>query len=389
MRQGTGRAMRPHRWYILALAALAASASLVDARAEGEFVLRMVGRAEGSGFTAHHNALQAAKQEVIWEILKSKVASGHSLRPYRVMARNADAYIDRVAELHVDTDGGLTRVEIDAYVNIHALEQDLASTAKPRLAKPPVISCLIGEEDPNGLISIDGNGLTEKALVDGLKKLELDARGHRESTVQYSDADLHAVLTGDVDRAAAYARETLADAAVVGIVRLQREADQDQGGTAKTRATLEVRVFRGSDGDLLEVFARSAAIIGNDAEACREEAASDVADKLLGDITVTTVLSVLSSQKQDEVLITLLNPGTEERIRLLLGLLEQDPAVHSVQEAYFSERSARVRVGYDGPMSYLVDLIRDKSYDGWVIEIQEVIDREMNLIMVPMEKATQ
>lgn len=377
-------------WFFrAALAVLAASVALFDARAEGEFVLRMIGRAEGTGYTARHNALQAAKQEVIWEILKSKVATGQKLQPYRVMVRNADAYIDRVTELHVDTDGGVTRVEIDAYVDIRALEQDLASTAKPRLAKPPVISCLIAEQDENGLISISEDGVTERALVAGLDKLELDARSHTELTVQYSDADLHEVLTGDIERAAAYARETLADAVVIGIVQVERESDQDQSGTAKTRAALEVRVFRGSDGDLLEVFARSAAITGNDPESCRAEASGDVADKLLGDITVTTVLSVLSSQKRDEVLITLLNPGTQERIRLLLGLIEQDPGVHSVEEAYFSERSARIRVGYDGPMSHLVDLIRDKSFDGWVLEVREVIDREMNLIMVPLDQATE
>jgi len=372
------------KWFLgITLAVWAASVPFFGASAEdGEFVLRMVGRAEGTGFTARHEALQAARQEVIWEILKSKIASG-DVRPFRVMVRNADAYIDRTVDLHIDTDGGQTRIEIDAYVNIRAFEQDLAALAKPRLAMPPSVACLIGERDGDGPIRIDAGGLAEQGLVSGLDELEIDARGHGEAEIRRSDADLVAVLGDDLARAAAYARETLADAVVLGVVTIAREPDQDQSGTAKTRATLEARVFRGSDGDLLEVFARSAAITGNDVAACREEAVGDVATKLLGDVTVATVLSVLGSQKRDEVLITLLNPGSRERMNLFTGLLAQDNAVHSIEESYFSERSARVRVGYDGAMSYLVDLLLDKSYDGWIIEVQEVIGREMNLVMVP------
>lgn len=372
------------RWLLaLVLAALAAGAP-VAAAAEGEFVLRMIGRAEGTGFAARHQALQAARQEVIWEILKSKIAS-RELRPYRVMVRNADSYIIRTVELHIDTAGGQTRVEIDAYVDIRALEQDLAAMAKPRLATPPVIACLVAEKAADGALSLDGGALAERKLVEGLEKLELDARPHEEIAIEFPDAALRRALGGDRDRAAAYARETLADAVVLGVITVNREADQDDAGTARTRATLEARVFRGSDGDLLEVFARSAAITGNDPAACREEAVGDAAMKMLGDITVATVLSVLGAQQRDELLITLLNPGTEERMELFLGLLARDGAVHSIEESYFSERSARVRVGYEGPMSYLVDLVRDKLYDGRRLEVREVIGREMNLVMVPYE----
>jgi len=384
MRQGNnGHGARFRGLLAVMLALFAASALFVPAMAqEGGFVLRMVGRAEGTGFTARHAALQAARHEVIWEILKSKVASG-DVRPFRVMARNADQYIDRVVELHVDTDGGQTRVEIDAYVDIRSLEQDLAALAKPRLATPPVVACLIGEQDAGGPLTVSPDGLAERTLVEGLDNLEIDARGHGEAAIAQPEAELRAVLAGGLDPAASYARETLADAVVLGVVTVVREAPQDQTGTAKTRATLEARVFRGSDGDLLEVFARSAAITGNDPTACREEAVSDVATKLLGDVAVATVLSVLGSQKRDEVLITLLNPGSRERMNLFTGLLAQDNAVNSVEEAYFSERSARVRLGYDGPMSYLVDLLLSRSFDGWIVEVQEVIDRDMKLVMVP------
>src|SRR5690606_31063388 len=125
---------------------------------------------------------QDARQKVIVEILKSKVVSG-DLRPFRVMVRKADDYITGVEELHLDTDGGTTRVEIDAYVDIRALENDLAAMVKPRLATPPAVFCLIAQEDEAGRLSIDGGALAEGVMVEGLEKLELDARLHTETDI--------------------------------------------------------------------------------------------------------------------------------------------------------------------------------------------------------------
>ena len=384
MRRGSGHQLGVY-WVLAAAVAVAvAGAPPWVSAAEDELTLRAVGYADGAGFAARHAALRDARQKVIVEILKSKIASDDKY-PYRAMVRKADDYITKVDELHLDSEGGVTRVEIDAYVNLRALENDLAAIVKPRLATPPVVCCLIAQEDENGLLSIEDGILAGQSMVEGLKKLELDARLHSEFEIRQTAADLHEVLLGDIDKASDYARETLADAVVLGIVRVARDGNLVARGTAKTRATLNARIFRGSDGDLLEVFARSAAITGNNPEACREEAVRDTATKMIGDITVATVLSVLSTQKRDEVMITVFNPGSPSRMELFTALLDQDPAVFATEESYFSERSARIRVGYDGPMSYLVDLVGNKRYEGWTVEVQEVIGREMKLIMVPGE----
>lgn len=358
------------------------------APAEGELVLRMLGNAEGTGFAARHAAIQDAREEVIWEILKTKIASG-DLRPFRSMVRSADKYITRVEELHLDSEGGQTRVEIDAYVDIQAVEHDLATLMLPRLATPPTVTCLIALEDEKGELYLEEPGLAEKALVEGLKSIGLAPGTHLDTTAQYSPADLRAALTGDLEKAAAYAKETLSDAVVLGILSVERGPDLDQSGTAKTRVTLDARVFRGSDGDLLDAFARSAAIIGADPVACLEEATTDSAKKMLGDITVSTVLSVLSTQKRDEVLITLQNPGSRTRVEALVGLLDQESSVNSIEESFYSDRLARLRVGYEGPMAYIVDLLRSHSYEGSTIEVQSVVDRDMNLIMVPGKGAVE
>lgn len=382
MARGPGQTNILHRLLRTALAVLAASVAFNTSAADSELTLRVVGYAEGTAFTARHTALQDAREKAIVEVLKSKVADG-DLRPYRAIVRKADVYISRLAELHLDTEAGVTRVEVDAYINIRALENDLAAMVKPRLATPPTVTCLIASQDENGILTIDGGTLAEKTMVEGLQALELTARAHGDTEVRFETAHLHDALLGDLDRASSYARETLSDAVVLGIVTVERDGASDTRGTAKTRATLNARVFRGSDGDLLEVFARSAAITGNDPDECREEAVRDTATKMLGDITVATVLSVLSTQKRDEVLITLMNPGNRSRIELFTGLLGQDPMVFAIEESYSSERSARIRIGYEGPMSHLVDLISDKLYEGWTVEVQEVIGREMKLVMVP------
>ena len=60
-----------------------------------------------------------------------------------------------------------------------------------------------------------------------------------------------------------------------------------------------------------------------------------------------------------------------------MGLMSQDPAVHSIEEAYFSSARAprELRRAHEPPR----DLIADKLYDSWLLEVQEVIGREMNL----------
>jgi hypothetical protein len=299
------------------------------------------------------------------------------------MVRSADKYITRVVELHLDSQDGQTRVEIDAYVDIQAVEHDLATLMLPRLATPPTVTCLIALEDDKGELYLEDPGLAESTLTEGLKNIGLVPSNHLETAAQFSPDHLRAALTGDLEKAAAYAKESLADAVVLGIISTERGPDLDNAGTAKTRVTLDARIFRGSDGDLLDAFARSAAITGRDPLACQEEAIRDSAQKMLGDITVATVLSVLSTQKRDEVLITLHNPGTRSRVEAFMSLLDQDTAVNSIEESFFSERLARLRVGYDGPMAYIVDKLSSHSYENCTIEVQNVIGREMNLLMVP------
>ena len=346
--------------------------------AEGELTLRVHGFSDGVGFMAHREALENAKQEAMREILRAKVASGDS-RPFRSMIRKAYQYVTRVDELQLSTHSGRTQVEVDAYVDLKSVDQDLAALVLPRLPEPPKVSCLIAVDD-GVLMEVPADGITESALVKGLKNLGLNPSPHTESGDIFNASDFHEAVLGDVATSAAYARETLADAVLIGVVSLERSEVPDAGTPARTRATLNIKVFRGHDGDLIDAFIASAAITGLDAAACREEVLEDVASKVLGDVTVATVLSVLSLQKNDEVLITLRNPGSRSRVTALTDMFQGEPEIDTIENAYYSERLARIRLGYSGSMGYLVDLIRDRDYEGWPLVIQEVVGREMNLI---------
>ncbi len=353
------------------------------ASSEGEFRLRALGFAEGVGFAAHREAREEAQHEVMREILRSKIASG-DLKPFRSMIRKAGHYVIRMEELHVDTRSGRTQVEVDAYVDMAAVDQDLATLVLPRLPEPPKVSCLIAVES-DGAVEIESPGIVETTLVAGLENLGLAATSHTELEALFKASDFHEAVLGDVEKAGSYARETLADVVVVGIARLESSEAAEAGITSRTRAVLELKILRGSDGDLLDVLSRSAAISGIDPEACREEVLSDVAKKMLGDVTVATVLSVLSVHKQDEVLITLHNPGSRERLSAFTSVLQQEPMINSIEESFFSDRLARIRLGYTGSLGYLVDQIRERSYEGWALEIQEVVGREMTLVMIAAE----
>ncbi|MCF6287235.1 MAG: hypothetical protein L3K26_18945, partial [Candidatus Hydrogenedentes bacterium] len=177
---------------------------------EGELALRGIhGFAEGVGFSARREALKNAQQVAMRLILETKVASG-DLRPFRRMIRKADLYVTRIVELHLDTHGGQTQVEVDAYVDIGALEQDLATLALPRLAESPTLSCLIAIE-VDGMTEVKSPGIAEEALVMGLTNLGLSPSPHTALAKIFKSADFHKAALGDVSAAAAYARETLAD----------------------------------------------------------------------------------------------------------------------------------------------------------------------------------
>lgn len=351
--------------------------------AEGELRLRVRGSADGVGFAAHREALVAAQHEVMREILRSKVASG-DLRPFRSMIRKAEHYVTRVEELHIDNHEGETRVEVDAYVDMASVEQDLATLVLPRLPTPPTVSCLVAIET-DGAVEVESPGTTEEALVKGLENLGLDARPHTAHDALFSASDFHDAVLGDLAASARYARETLADVVLIGVVTLERSESQEGGSAGRTRASLNLKVLRGNDGDLLDVFARSAAITGLDPESCREEVLGDVAAKVIGDVTVSTVLSVLSMQKQDEVLITLQNPGSRSRLAAFTDVFQREPLIDSISESFFSERLARIRLGYAGSLAYLVDQIDRQIFEGWRLEVNEVVGRDMTLSFISGE----
>ena len=134
------------------------------------------------------------------------------------MVRNAERYITRSDELSLSTDGGHTRVEIDAYVDIQSVENDLATLMLPRLAAPPTVTCLIALEDEKGELYLESPGLAEQTMTEGLVKLGVKAKNHLETGAPHDEAALRAALTGDLEKASSYVRETLSDAVVLGIL---------------------------------------------------------------------------------------------------------------------------------------------------------------------------
>jgi len=368
---------------LLAILYLGLAAIAVPAAAEGELRIRVHGFADGVGFAAHREAVMEARYEAIREILRSKVASG-DLRPFRSMVRKSAQYVTRVEELHIDTQVGQTRVEVDAYVDMRSLEQDLAALVLPRLPEAPTVSCLIAVET-DGAVEIETDNVAEAALVSGLKNLGLNASPHTDLKDVFRTSDFHDAVLGDVLKSAAYARETLADVVLIGIVAMEPGVPASEGAPARTRGTLTLKVFRGHDGDLIDVFSRSAAITGLDPDSRREEVMEDVSAKMLGDIAVATVLSVLGMQQQDQVLITLHNPGSRARLGAFMDVLQMVPLIDTIEESFFSERLARIRLRYTGNMGYLVDQIRDRSYEGWPLEIKEVVGRDMDLVLIAAE----
>ena len=106
------------------------------------------------------------RQEVIWEILKSR--SLRAICAYRVMVRNADAYVKRTDELHVDT-VKRTRVKSTPY-GISTPEQ--TSPPPPNRARHAVnVSLPDRGAGRLRMLSIAPDSIAEHTAIEGLQKL--------------------------------------------------------------------------------------------------------------------------------------------------------------------------------------------------------------------------
>jgi hypothetical protein len=343
------------------------------------FSVRAEGYADGIGAGARDAAVANAKREVVEEVIKSLVVSG-DLEPLRPMLRNAANYIQRCEVIRADQSGDSTRVEVEAYVLEKALRQDVAALTFPRLPQPPHVLLLVGEKLPRDqIVAVPDAGLAETVLREGLERLKLQVAGSETLGQTFTQAQLIETVTGGVEAGQRFTLANNADAVVVGAAVVTVEGSDAGNNVRRCRATAELRIYRGYDGKMMDSLTASAVVGSLSPEEGSDQAVRDVCAKLVNETAVSAILTVLGTQASDAVVLTLDNPGSRQRFEELVTRIEVELHLDEIEELYYSDTRARLRVRYDGPIAYLVDVLSAGRYAGKKIEPQRVVGRDMTL----------
>lgn len=357
------------------LAALAWGAYSSDE--EELFSVRAEGYADGTNSAARDAAIENAKREVVEEVAKSLVVSG-DLEPLRPLLRRAANYIQRFELLRQDRTGDATRVEIDAYVLEKLLRQDVAAMMFPRLPEPPHVVLLVGEQLPDDkIVAVPDAGLAETVLREGLTGLKLSVSGAEGLGKLFTQAQLIEIVTGGVEAGQRFTLANQADTVVVGTAVVTVEGNETGDSVYRCRATVNLRVYRGYDGKMMDSLTAAAVVSSAKPEEGGDQAVRDACTKLVRETAVSAILAVLGTQASDAVVITLENPGERRFFDELVTHLEVSLNLDTIEELFFSNTRARVRVPYDGPMAYLTDLITSGTYGGKKLEPLRVVGRNM------------
>lgn len=358
---------------------LSGVACVAEGEDDGLFTVRMEGHAEGVGFAARQTAIENAKHEVVVKVLEAIVASG-DLEPFRALLRNASRYIASYDLLRHDPSDDATRVEIDAQVREAALRRDVAAIMLPRLPQPPTVLLLVGERiGADCIVAAPDLGVSETVLREGLAKLGLKVQGAAAAGEYYSQAQLIEIVTGDVELGGRFARGSLADAVIIGTAVTDIEEGPAGTNVQRNKAAVSLRVFRGVDGNMTEALTATAAVYSLDPTEGGEQAVQDACAKLVGDAAVAAIITVLGIQTANQVLVSVEGPRSRDCLAPIIATLEGDSAIEAVDELYFSEKLARLRVTYDGPMSHLVALLTPGPYCGRTLGVRHVVGRTITV----------
>lgn len=342
--------------------------------------IRTEGRAPGVGLSARNAAIADAHREAVMTVLHS-LAPGIDKGPLEPILRNAGGYVPNYELLRHDHQDGATRVELDAHILEKPLRQDLAAIMLPRFPVMPRVLLAVNEHITDGSASgkVSAGSIVEPVLLDALKKQRLDAfdRAHPELPIPARQlADLPAFALEDCGR---MAQAAAVDVLIAGQASAAPESAPSEQDTIRNRATITLRFFRGADGKMTDDLGASASVYSLDPHEGGAQALQDAAAKLTAETVVAVVIAALGARQDDAILLTVNNPGAQERFDALVAALSEIPEVKGVQSLFYSEHIGRIRLRHEGAMSGLIRAITGQAYAGEELRVRKAVMREIEL----------
>lgn len=370
----------PARGAVRVVLFLAVAAALpCPAAEEDSFTVRMTGSARGTGTAARRLAVEDAQQQALTEAVKT-MANTEDLAPFRMMLRQASAYVPRHDLLRCDTTpDGQTHVEIDAHLAEKPLRQDIAAVMLPRLPRRPTVLVLLAETPEPGGPPVTEGGPAAAALREGLEKFNFTVKGAEALQPRRTPEELAAVVAGGLETGARFARENLHDVLLLGEASVAREPTTGGSNVYRHRGTVLLRVFSGTDGKMCDVFTAEGVVQGLDPAAAGSQVLSDAAARLVGDTAVSVTLAMLARQNRDRVIVTVEPDNAAGLTAAVAELLGTAPGVAGTETLLDAPSLGRIALEYSGAMAALADFVNHPPAGGAALEVRRAVGREITI----------
>jgi len=402
---------RQSRWTVLDSALLVATLLLAATALggprddEGFIKVRIEAKAPGTGMEARAVATRNAQHAILAQILKTSLAidDAPTIEP---LLQRPERYIRSTQLACYEIVDGETRIQVESFVDRNQLLKDAAALILPRIQPPPKALVLVAQQVGANEPAVASSAATaESEIGKALEKASFEVVDTASVRACHTEAELLAAIKGDSQVAGSFAREGFADVVVLGEATVDAEPSAPgkmgrfpisglRGGVDRTAGNREasqffrrhgkvtVRVFRGRDGKCIDTLTREAVVHSAIPAEGATAALEDACAKLTEDMVMLCVMAVVGEQARDELVITLEEPGTRERLDAFAGVLVKATGSPTVDALLYSDRLARVRVRYAGSMVPLMDILTGNTYEGMALEIQKALKRDVTMRFV-------
>lgn len=363
-------------------AVLVLLAPLALSETESEFIkVRAEATVAGEGVAARGEAVTQAERDIL-RLCAQSVVPESSVPSFEDLFANTEAYIRSTQLVRYETMGGETRVEIESYVNRRALLESIAKTAVKQLATPPTVLCLIAERiGEANEFRVAEPGVAEEAIAKALEEKGLRPVGYEAVNRCFSAQELSEAIQAGPDSLGDLARRSFADVLIAGVATSTPANEPGGGNVRANQAAMDLHVFRASDGALVEALSSKAVVHSvDDAEGGRA-AIEDACAKAVSELVTSAILAGLAIGQRHEVLLTVDAPGARGRFDEILAALKEFCGVDAVQELFYTDTLARVRVEYDGLMGPFMDNLTLRAYADFSVEVERAIQRDVTVVI--------
>ncbi len=339
--------------------------------------IRVEGFAEGPSYLVRQMALGEAQKNALEQYLLSLLPEKY-LNYLKPIFNKASLYIRTYKILYENTTNDKSVIEIEAELSDELINKDVTTLLIPHITNLPKISLFI----------IDIHGLSEKkTYTESINAYEVieEKMENLKFIIQrtniennFNESEVIQMIQGGLEDKKKMAMSQDADIFVFGINQYELLGDLSQNQIQKIRCTLTMELFRVSDGKLLDAFSMSASVRSNNLSEARKQSAEDCAIKSIQKIITCSFLSSLNDKRNIKyVYLYFDNFKDKSLIKDVVDYLETATYGSRTECVFETQKKAKYRLMFDGPIVHIVDSIsNNKSLMNKII-IKKVVERDI------------